>query len=79
MNYLLLYRRGAGSEFTTLEPGVHQSIYNNREVKNAVEYMRTHDEIVGVVVQISAGDTADQFNIIRLTGDDHPSGFKTKK
>ncbi len=80
MNFLLMYRRGAGAEFTTLEPGVHQSIYSRPEVKNAIEHMRAHDEVIGVVVQVPAGDTADQFNILRLPdGSEHPSVFKTKK
>ena len=80
MHYLIQYRRGAGSEWTTLEPGVHNAVYSKPKVRAAIEHMQDNDEVLGVSLQLPAGDTAEQFNVIRVPADNpHPHVFRTKQ
>lgn len=80
MQYLIAYRRGAGAEWATLEPGVHQAIYGKPQVKAAIEHMRKNGEVIGIALQLPVADSAEQFNILRQPdGTIHPSVFKTKQ
>lgn len=81
MQYLIQYRRGAGSEWMTLEPGVHGAIYKKPKVNAAIEHMEANEEVLGISVQLPLkSDGAEQFNIVRVAADNpHPHVFRTKQ
>jgi 5,10-methylene-tetrahydrofolate dehydrogenase/methenyl tetrahydrofolate cyclohydrolase len=81
MQYLIQYRRGAGSDWMTLEPGVHGAMYKKTKVQEAIEHMEANEHILGMVVQLPVKDEgAEQFNIVRVAADNpHPHVFKTKQ
>jgi hypothetical protein len=81
MQYLIQYRRGAGSEWMTLEPGVHGAIYKKPQVKAAIEHIEANEEVIGVALQLPVKpDGFEQFNVIRVAeGNIHPHVFRTKQ
>ena len=80
MKYLIQYRRGAGSEWMTLEPGVHGAIYKKPQVKAAIEHMEANEEVLGMSLQLPLKDGAEQFNVVRVAADNlHPHVFRTKQ
>ncbi len=80
MLYLIQYRRGAGSEFVTLEPGVHHAVYSKPKVRATITHMEDNEEVLGMCVQLPLADNgAEQFNIVRVAADNpHPHVFRTK-
>ena len=60
--FIIQYRRGAGSQFRTLTPVVHRSIYDRQEIHTAVTLLQTVSFITAIAIQ--AGD--EQFNVMAV-------------
>lgn len=80
MLYLIQYRRGAGSDWTTLEPGVHKAIYSKPKIKAAIKHMEENEDVLAMSLQLRLKDAVEQFNMIRVAADNpHPHVFRTKQ
>lgn len=61
--YVILYKRGAGKEFTRLNPNDHANLIDHEEVREAIELMRQRPFLEGACVRL--GD--ELFNIVSFT------------
>ena len=79
MKYLIQYHRG--EDWTTLEPGVHEAIYNKPQVMAAIEQMIGDKTVIGIALQLPVKPQGlEQFNVMRAADTNlHPYVFTTKK
>ncbi len=61
--YLILYKRGAGSDFARLNPTDHAKLIDHEEIREAIELMRQRPFLEGTCVRLED----ELFNIMSFT------------
>ena len=61
--YVILYKRGHGKDFTRLNPKDHANLIDHEEVRDAIELMRQRPFLEGACVRLND----ELFNIMSLS------------
>lgn len=61
--YVILYRRGSGTEFTRLNSTDHRNLINHNEIREVVEIIRQRPFLEGACVRLDD----ELFNIMSFT------------
>lgn len=70
--YRIFYRRNAGANFATLQPGAHAAIYDKPEVQAAIDHMRDNPHVEGMSLRLPD----EQFNVIAFSQEaEAPNSF----